>query len=98
MELAPWRGTRLVRIRSIHHAHRGCMISTPTDRRPGSTRSRATSPAPGNFPVIVRPPGLPHASSPQEVREPEHHPLQAWVRRAFGLARPTLDYEVGAVA
>src|SRR5207253_890519 len=97
MELAPWRGTRLVRIRSIHHAHHGCMIPTPTDRRPGSTRSRATSPAPGNFPVIVRPPGLPHASSPQEVREPEHHHLPAWVRRAFGQARPILADQLSAL-
>jgi len=73
------------------------MISTPTDRRPGSTRSRATSPAPGNFPVIVRPPGLPHASSPQEVREPEHHHLPAWVRRAFGQARPILADQLDAL-
>jgi hypothetical protein len=84
-------------MRSNPHAHDGCMISTPTDRSRRSTRPRATSPAPGNFPAIVRPPGLPRATSPQEVREPEHHHLPAWVRRAFGQARPILADQLSAL-
>ena len=66
------------------------MISTPTERGRRNTRPRAASAAPGSFPSIIRPAGLPHAATPVNVREPEHHHLPAWVRRAFGQARPIL--------
>jgi len=73
------------------------MISTPTERKRRSAGPRATAAAPANFPAIIRPPGLPRATSPQDVREPEHHHLPAWVRRAFGQARPILADQLSAL-
>ena len=50
---------------------------------------------PPGFPEIVRPQGLTRPAIPGTVAEPEHHHLPAWVRRAFGLARPILADELG---
>lgn len=50
---------------------------------------------PPGFPAIVRPQGLIRPANPGNVAEPEHHHLPAWVRRAFGQARPILADELG---
>ncbi len=53
---------------------------------------------PPGFPAIVRPTGLARATTPGPVPEPEHHHLPAWVRRAYGQARPVLADLDGALS
>jgi hypothetical protein len=52
---------------------------------------------PPGFPAIVRPSGLARATNPGVVPEPEHHHLPAWVRRAYGQARPILADLLGSL-
>ena len=49
------------------------------------------------FPAIVRPSGVPHATEPVSIPEPEHHHLPAWVRRAFAKAGPILGDLAGSL-
>ena len=73
------------------------MISSPTDRRRPSGRGRPQPDVQPNFPAIVRPHGLAHAAAPLTVAEPQHHHLPAWVRRAYGQARPILGDQLAAL-
>ena len=42
--------------------------------------------------------GLPRAATPPAVAEPQHHHLPAWVRRAYGQARPILADQLAALS
>ena len=73
------------------------MISTPTDRRRPSGRAKPRADVQPSFPTITRPVGLPRAATPPAVAEPQHHHLPAWVRRAYGQARPILGDQLAAL-
>ncbi len=49
------------------------------------------------FPAILRPSGVPHATDPVSIPQPEHHHLPAWVRRAFAKAGPILGDLAGSL-
>ena len=60
-------------------------------------RPRSRGPVGAAFPVIVRPSGVPRASAPADIPEPEHHHLPAWVRRAYAKAGPILGDLAGSL-
>jgi len=60
-------------------------------------RPRSRGPVGAAFPVIVRPSGVPRASAPADIPEPEHHHLPAWVRRAHAKAGPILADLAGSL-
>jgi len=74
------------------------MISTPTDRRRPSGRAKPRTEVQPSFPTITRPVGLQRAATPPAVAEPQHHHLPAWVRRAYGQARPILSDQLAALS
>ena len=74
------------------------MISTPTDRRRPPGRAKPRTDVQPNFPTITRPVGLQRAATPPAVVEPQHHHLPAWVRRAYGQARPILADQLAALS
>ncbi|MFN2581717.1 MAG: hypothetical protein ABR498_03130 [Candidatus Dormibacteria bacterium] len=59
---------------------------------------RARNDVQPKFPVINRPATLPHSSSSPAVTEPQHHHLPAWVKRAYGQARPILADQLAALS
>ena len=73
------------------------MISTPAERRRPADRARARGEVQPSFPAIARPAGLARSAAPESVAEPQHHHLPAWVRRAFGQARPILADQLAAL-
>jgi hypothetical protein len=73
------------------------VVTTPTNTKPRPARPRPRPEVPPNFPAIVRPDGLARAAGAVDVPEPQHHHLPAWVRRAYGQARPILNDQLGAL-